>query len=296
MRLQHFCMGSAKTQDLLVSRTFAADTHVQKVWSTFLDLWRNEHRLATLHTASSTTSDLTPENTPTRGIRGNVGKIKGQKTSSGFELQVATSFVKGEQQKQGNYYLNQPLYSRYCCYIYYTTEDLLLVACCPLPHTPSTSSMTITSIPALLPGQGQSTTKVNASINDLTTSTQLIPRTDDTQTHQNRPELAFSTAARLQLSLHGTIEFLSQLVKTLERLLLTDSNNHSNLSRATMQPYIKVEPAISSTGHRKLTAEVVQLNTGIVYEILDECLDQGYPMMPSLTQLDLLVFGMARNY
>ncbi|KAG0374336.1 hypothetical protein BGX24_010526 [Mortierella sp. AD032] len=43
-----------------------------------------------------------------------------------------------------------------------------------------------------------------------------------------------------------------------------------------------------------LSAELVQLNTGIVYEILDECMSLGYPMMPSLAQLDLLIFGVPK--
>ncbi|KAG0347080.1 hypothetical protein BG004_000140 [Podila humilis] len=41
-----------------------------------------------------------------------------------------------------------------------------------------------------------------------------------------------------------------------------------------------------------LSADMLLLNLGIVYEILDECLEQGFPMMPSLAQLDLLVFGV----
>ncbi|KAF8951408.1 hypothetical protein BGZ46_003994 [Entomortierella lignicola] len=130
------------------------------------------------------------------------------------------------------------------------------------------------------------------------------------QQQYQRPELAFSTAAGLHVSLHGTIEFLAQLVKALERYLLNNSgssgssggnNDNSRAGPRRVSQTISSATAATSTNLPSsvsglvLSAELIQLNVGIVYEVLDECMELGYPVMPSLAQLDLLVFGVAKT-
>ncbi|KAG0246833.1 hypothetical protein BGX31_008076 [Mortierella sp. GBA43] len=103
------------------------------------------------------------------------------------------------------------------------------------------------------------------------------------------------------------VEFLGQLVKAMERYLLhTDSGRTSEAGprRTSLAPSSGAQKsstsqsagASSSTeSPTSLSADLVQLNSGIVYEILDECMELGYPMMPSLAQLDLLIFGVSRT-
>ncbi|KAF9924495.1 hypothetical protein BGZ67_009223 [Mortierella alpina] len=91
---------------------------------------------------------------------------------------------------------------------------------------------------------------------------------------------------------HGMIEFLNQLIKALERYLLSQGTPETGAKRlSSAQPSAY---SSSTTARKTLSADIVQLNSGIVYEVLDECLELGYPMMPSLAQLDLLVFGVPK--
>ncbi|KAF9092730.1 hypothetical protein BGX27_001732 [Mortierella sp. AM989] len=130
----------------------------------------------------------------------------------------------------------------------------------------------------------------------LTSSSSTAHQHHQQQQHQ-RPELAFSTAAGLHLSLHGIIEFLAQLVKALERYLLSNNgssynsipggNSSSNSGAgprrasqtsstgsklATSTSATAATSTSTSASGQVLSTELVQLNVGIVYEILDECM------------------------
>ncbi|KAI8353122.1 hypothetical protein B0O80DRAFT_75807 [Mortierella sp. GBAus27b] len=298
MRLHHFCIGAIGTQDLLISKTFvplgtpgeAAD--VRKVWATFLDLFQSEHRW------TPSRSQLAPDSNSDTSQRNSAAAA----TRTPSPSSVTTA------RQQGSF--GRPLYSTDCCFVYHTTNDLVLVACCPLPPTPSTSSSTKTRIPLSLPGQpapkpapssasktaaltssSGSDVNTNPSTQDSTSASQHTHRDSQGQVaqqqqqqQQQRPELAFSTAVGLHVSLHGMVEFLGQLVKAMERYLLhTDSGRTSEAGprRTSLAPSSGAQKsstsqsagASSSTeSPTSLSADLVQLNSGIVYEILDECM------------------------
>ncbi|KAK3818947.1 MAG: hypothetical protein J3Q66DRAFT_180217 [Benniella sp.] len=312
MRLRHFCIGSIGTQDLLISKTFLPlgtpdeDTDIRKVWATFLDLFQNEHRWTPLH------SQLHPDrhgDSPQgigSGPKRNSNTTSTRRRSDTPVLSESASSTTMTR-PQGSF--GRPLFSKDCCFIYHTTNDLVLVACCPLPPTPSTASSTKTRIPLSLPGQP---TPKTASAPSTASTTTLVssPDTSPQQQQQQRPELTFSTAVGLHVSLHGMVEYLVQLVKAMERYLLHASGNGASgteTRRTSLIPPAVVNSKSSASASRStgvsspsaspssLSADIVQLNTGIVYEILDECMELGYPMMPSLAQLDLLIFGVSRT-
>lgn len=112
------------------------------------------------------------------------------------------------------------------------------------------------------------------------------------------PELAFSTAAGLHTSYHGTIEFLGQLITALERYLVPSQQGALGTAGSGARPGLTATATTKSKAgsgsNTTLSAELVRLNTGIVYEILEECMGLGYPLMPNLAQLDLLVFGVPK--
>ncbi|KAG0274955.1 hypothetical protein BGZ95_009312 [Linnemannia exigua] len=84
--------------------------------------------------------------------------------------------------------------------------------------------------------------------------------------------------------------FLGQLITALERYLVP-KRQQGSLGTAATNTKSKTGSALTEI----LSAELIQSNNGIVYEILDECMSLGYPMMPSLAQLDLLVFGVPKS-
>ncbi|KAF8928442.1 hypothetical protein EDD21DRAFT_22589 [Dissophora ornata] len=284
MRLRHFCIGSIRSQDLLISKTFLPlesaldnDAVIQQVWAAFLDLFHAEHHFAPLRSQPSSNHDRhgRPQQSP--------------------PASPSISAARPLHPSQDRQSFGRPLYSRDCCFVYCASNDLVLVACCPLPPTPATTSAAVTRIPLSLPGHPISK-PAGAS---LPGHSDIHPATPLSLQHQ-RPELVFSTAAGLHVSLHGTIEFLGQLVRALERYLLSSSSSSGAGSRKTTSAspigiHPKSSTSVSVTSSSTLlSAEVVQQNVGIVYEILDECMELGYPMMPSLAHLDLLVFGVAK--
>ncbi|KAF9428869.1 hypothetical protein BGZ94_000701 [Podila epigama] len=124
--------------------------------------------------------------------------------------------------------------------------------------------------------------------------------------------LSFSNHTSLQVSLHHVIEFLVFLTKAMERYLLSSDNSGVTGQQGTSRRSSVTSPTLqtsatgaSASGTRRssttkqtvpgLSAALIQLNSAIVYEILDECLEQGFPMAPSLSQLDLLVFGNPKH-
>ncbi|KAI1317608.1 hypothetical protein EDD11_008178 [Mortierella claussenii] len=146
---------------------------------------------------------------------------------------------------------------------------------------------------------------------DLSSSTASIQSSSGTPVGSLRtsqalkPELAFSTATAFHVSLHGMVEFLEQLVKAFERYLLNKNSNAGPAAgggAGTRKSSMVSKPNGSATATAsissptpRLSAKLVQLNTGLVYEIVDECMEHGYALMPSLAQLDLLVFGTPRT-
>lgn len=91
------------------------------------------------------------------------------------------------------------------------------------------------------------------------------------------PELAFSTAVGLHTSYHGTVEFLGQLIVVLERYLVPSQLGAlRGASGAGGRPgavgVAHTNSKAGSASSTTLSAELVQLNTGIVYEILEECM------------------------
>ncbi|KAF9954724.1 hypothetical protein BGZ72_004332 [Mortierella alpina] len=101
---------------------------------------------------------------------------------------------------------------------------------------------------------------------------------------------------------HGMIEFLTQFIKALERYLLNSGTLGPGSKRLSFGSASAAQSSSSTSSSAKslatpkriLSADIVQHNSGIVYEVLDECMELGYPMMPSLAQLDLLVFGVPK--
>ncbi|KAG0368054.1 hypothetical protein BC939DRAFT_328829 [Gamsiella multidivaricata] len=338
MRLRHFCIGSVATQDLLVSKTFLPpsaldddnDSDIQKVWSSFLDLLQNKHRWVP---SSQSHPDHRRREYEKQGQRSEPRRLSVQKsaasgsgsiratgTSSPLDANVSSSPSLGLTDDPYRH-LARPLYARDgICFIYHTTNDLVFVACCPAPLSPTIASSTVLRIPSSLPGQRQghhqSSTSTSLSSSRLGSPTpELVSsklsasssRPPDAQhlvQQQQIPELAFSVAPAvgLHISLHGIIEFLGQLVKALERYLLEPSGSGSGSTRKGTSAAGAQSTFTSSSSQSKsavsrsaaLSAKSVQSNIGIVYEILDECMELGYPMMPSLAQLDLLVFGVAK--
>ncbi|KAK3830286.1 MAG: hypothetical protein J3R72DRAFT_496032 [Linnemannia gamsii] len=121
-----------------------------------------------------------------------------------------------------------------CCFIYQPFRDLVLVACCPFSPTPSTASADITRIPFSLPGRR----------------------------HPSSSSSSHGSA------LEVLVEFLEQLITALERYLIPNQQHGSLGMAAAATTKIKTRSASTEI----LSAELVQLNTGIVYEILDECM------------------------
>ncbi|KAF9166900.1 hypothetical protein BGX21_004547, partial [Mortierella sp. AD011] len=177
-------------------------------------------------------------------------------------------------------------------------------------HSDSTASLASSSLHSDSHGsaRAQQTTTTTTSSSPSPSPSPIASQ----QLQYQKPELAFSTAAGLHVSLHGMVDFLAQLVKALERYLLSTnsrrgSGSGSNSSGAgprrvsqTISTGANASMATtasslsSSASDLVLSAELLQLNIGIVYEILDECMELGFPIMPSLAQLDLLVFGVSK--
>ncbi|KAG9071592.1 hypothetical protein KI688_005805 [Linnemannia hyalina] len=92
--------------------------------------------------------------------------------------------------------------------------------------------------------------------------------------------------------------FLGQLITALERYLVPSWQGTLGVAGSGGRPRVTTaattKSKAGSASSTTLSAELVQLNTGIVYEILEECMGLGYPLMPSLAQLDLLVFGVPK--
>ncbi|OAQ29926.1 hypothetical protein K457DRAFT_18774 [Linnemannia elongata AG-77] len=338
MRLQHFCIGSIRTQDLLISKSFLPTgasqengggvTDIQAVWAKFLDLFQNELRWTTsaaqhprdqqgLRSPSTARSPPPPSSSPHsstegtkgRGTTGTGGNGGGGRSGSGMAgiradsphlghspssspsptPSSGTNAITGDLQP-----VAIPLFSTDCCFIYQTIHDLVLVACCPLPPTPSIASATVTRIPFSLPGRRQPTLSRGGSVPGSPGGSSLLD-SQEIQRQRPIPELAFSTAAGLHTSYHGTIEFLGQLITALERYLVPSQQGALGTAGSRGKPGLTAAATTKSKAgsgsNMTLSAELVRLNTGIVYEILEECMGLGYPLMPSLTQLDLLIFG-----
>ncbi|GJJ72516.1 hypothetical protein EMPS_04874 [Entomortierella parvispora] len=313
MRLRHFCIGSTRTQDLLISKTFLPlsapedQRDIQKVWATFLDLFQVEHKWTPLPSSSALQQPQQPSlRTQTRSAAYSKPSPPSHRSSQtaagmmttgqteGASLAASSSNITATSAKgtTASTVIHLPLFSADTCFIYRTVNDIVLVACCPLPPDPSKDSMSITRIPTSLPQAPPSSS------------------TSNLQQDPTRPDLAFSTAAGLHTSLHGMIEFLMQLIKALERFLKPASSQSSgsgahagasNTRRASgLSPTLTTPSAgqlsseVSIGAVSVLSSESIQRNSGIVYEVLDECMAMGFPMMPSLAQLDLLVFGVAK--
>lgn len=176
----------------------------------------------------------------------------------------------------------RPLFSQDSCFVYKAVNDIVLIACCPLPPTPSTASSTVTRIPNALPGQHVAPSIVHSSIADLTSSTSSLQSdaTGPRQKQAQRPDLTFSTATAMSTTWHGMTEFLTQLVKALERYLLSQGISESGSKRSSLvSPSSGQSPSSAysstksyATPKKTLSADIVQLNSGIVYEVLDECM------------------------
>ncbi|KAG0308934.1 hypothetical protein BGZ98_006118 [Dissophora globulifera] len=297
MRLQHFCIGSSVTQDLLVSKSFLPlgaankDSDIQTVWATFLDLFQNEQRWASLRSRPNPDWDLDRRLQPSIVSPVSAAALANPRRES---LTGATmtggsrSAPSPSPPAPGAHSVRRPLQWQEGCFVYHTINDLILVACCPLPPAPPVASSSVTRIPSSL--QEHSVSKSNS---DLGSSEVL----------QRRPELAFSTGLGLHVSPHGIIDFLSQLCKALERYL--SSSKDSNGGRPSSGPGQASNPSVTTAtttfpskhvgSGPTLSAETIRRNIGLVYEVLDECMELGYPMMPSLAQLDLLVFGTSKS-
>ncbi|KAF9977721.1 hypothetical protein BGZ73_005084 [Actinomortierella ambigua] len=87
----------------------------------------------------------------------------------------------------------------------------------------------------------------------------------------------------LPYSYHAIVECLDHLTRALEKYLdiKPAPQQHPSATGANSKP-------------QQLSAALIIANTSLVYEILDECFEQGYPTMPSLQVLDLLIFGTAK--
>ncbi|KAF9133127.1 hypothetical protein BGX30_012415 [Mortierella sp. GBA39] len=342
MRLRHFCIGSIRTQDLLISKSFlpigasqengGGVTDIQAVWAKFLDLFQNELRWTTStallshnqqgsRSPSAARSPPPPSSSPHsssggtkgRGTTGPSGNGGGGRSGSGMagiradspRLGHSLSSSPSSTHSPGTEAITGdlqpvaiPLFSTDCCFIYQTIHDLVLVACCPLPPTPSTASATVTRIPFSLPGRRQPSLSRGGSVPGSPGGTSLL-NSQEIQMQRPVPELAYSTAAGLHTSYHGTIEFLGQLITALERYLVPSQKGALGAAGSGGRPGLTTAAITKSkagfTSNTTLSAELVQLNTGIVYEILEECMGLGYPLMPSLAQLDLLVFGVLKT-
>lgn len=286
-------------------------TDIQAVWAKFLDLFQNELRWTTstsqqsrsqqgsrspnaarsppLHSSSPHSSSGGPK---ARGTAGPGVAGGGGRSGSGMASARADSphlghspspthssgsitAITGELQPVAT-----PLFSPDCCFIYQTIHDLILVACCPLPPTPSTASATVTRIPFSLPGQRRQPSLSHSSSVPSSPGGSSLLDSQEYSKQRSVPELAYSTAVGLHTSYHGTIEFLGQLIVALERYLVP--NQLGVLGReagaggrlgasGAANTMNKGGPASSAT----LSTELLQLNTGIVYEILEECMVRG---------------------
>ncbi|CAO3563742.1 unnamed protein product [Mortierella alpina] len=293
------------------------DNDIQEVWAIFLDLLQSETRWtpfrSQLHPDRDTDhldrqkspppqSPPSPQGPAAAGAR--TGSGSGSGSGSGAKVRTTHADAENGTKSKEPCSVSRPLFSQDSCFIYKAVNDIVLIACCPLPPTPSTASSTVTRIPSALPGQHGASSNIHASMADLTSSASSL-QSDATQSRQQQPrrqDLAFSTATALNTSWHGMIEFLTHLVKALERYLLsqgapeTGSKRFSSASPLATQSSSSAYTSAKSsmTARKTLSADIVQLNSGIVYEVLDECMELGYPMMPSLAQLDLLVFGVPK--
>ncbi|KAF9096988.1 hypothetical protein BGX23_010031 [Mortierella sp. AD031] len=341
MRLRHFCIGSIRTQDLLISKSCTSQDDgkmdIQTVWAKFLDLFQHELRWTTSTTANhqhqqsphSPNASRSPPPPALSSTPQSSGGPKARATTGGGGSRPGSGMagIRADSPHLGSTAalppstpslasgiiltgdlqpVAIPLFSTDCCFIYQTLNDLVLVACCPLPPTPSTASATVTRIPFSLPGRhhhhhSHASTHGGGSTPGSPGSSLL-----DSQLHQQQqrpvPELAFSSAAGLHSSFHGTIEFLGQLITALERYLVPSQQSSIGAAGAGVAgkpgQTATAKTTKSKTGSNVamgLSAEAVQLNTGIVYEVLEECMGLGYPMMPGLAQLDLLVFGVPKT-
>ncbi|KAI9235715.1 hypothetical protein MVEG_07662 [Podila verticillata NRRL 6337] len=314
MRLTHFCIGSMQTQDLLISKTFRTPSqssdsnNIQEVWATFLDLFQQEQHwtplrsqlhpdrntvlpggsTTSLSSSSRSTSDKqTPSlsSPPSAAGKASVRQVSPRQTKEGHQANPSQLLPAT---------VSTPLFSKDTSFIYRIVNDLVLVACCPPPPTPITLNSNITRIPQPIPGQPKSRASAPSSsaLSPQGDSTLLLQEKVDKQPNK----LAFTNSISLQVSLHHMVEFLVFLTKAMERYLLGENTAGGN--RASVSPPQRSSSQFAPGGPRKsgalpiLSADLVQLNSGIVYEILDECLEQGFPMMPNLAQLDLLVFGV----
>lgn len=168
--------------------------------------------------------------------------------------------------------VSTPLFSKDTSFIYRIVNDLVLVACCPPPPTPATLTSSITRIPQSIPGQQTSRTPTPSSSSSLQGATLLQEKE-----HKQPNRLAYTNSTTLQVSLHHMVEFLVFLTKAMERYLLGE--NSSGAHRASVSPTQRRSSSQFAPGglgksgaSSVLSADLVQLNSGIVYEILDECL------------------------
>ncbi|KAF9933903.1 hypothetical protein FBU30_004071 [Linnemannia zychae] len=328
MRLQHFCIGSIRTQDLLISKSFlplgnasdAGEADIQAVWANFLDLSLNELHWSTTtphshrHQQNSRSPNATrsppPHASSPHSATGSTTGT-GNRSASGMAViradsplssSIATGF--GDSRP-----VAKPLFAADSCFIYQTIHDIVLVACCPAPPTPSTASATVTRIPYSLPGRRHPPSSRGGSVPRSPGGSSLLDSQQELPKQIPVPELAFSTAGGLYTSYHSVIEFLDQLITALDRYLVPDQHGSPGTTgqrtMSTRTPTSNTHTVLAATAATKsksgsllnaiLSAELVQLNTGIVYEILEECMSMGYPMMPALAQLDLLIFGVPKT-
>lgn len=281
-------------------------TDIQAVWAKFLNLFQNELRWTTStaqhshnqrgsRSPSSARSPPPPSSSPhspsggtkARGTTGPGGNGGGGQSGSGMTgiradsphslssspsstHSSTTMTITGDLQP-----VAIPLFSTDCCFIYQTIHDLVLVACCPLPPTPSTASATVTRIPFSLPGRRQPSLSRGGSVPGSPGGSSLLD-SQEIQRQRPVPELAFSTATGLHTSYHGTIEFLGQLVTALERYLVPNHQGGLGAAGSGGRPGLTAagttKSRAGSGSNAALSAELVQVNTGVVYEILEECM------------------------
>lgn len=264
-----------------------SSTNIQEVWATFLDLFQKEQHWTPLRqqlhpdrntvSPGGSTSSLSSVSRSLASDRPSP-TLSPSSSAAGMASvrQDSPRQLKGAPQQNPSQLLpatvSTPLFSKNTSFIYKIVNDLVLVACCPPPPTPATLTSSITRIPQPIPGQQTSRTPTPSSSSSLQGVT-LLQGKEDKQPNK----LAYTNSASLQVSLHHTVEFLVFLTKAMERYLLGE--NSSGANRASVSPTQRrssgqfAPGGLGKSGASPiLSADRVQLNSGIVYEILDECL------------------------
>lgn len=262
--------------------------NIQEIWATFLDLFQQEQHWTPLrnqlHPDRDTVSPGGSTTSLSNSSRSDSDKQLPSLSSSSSIAGMASTRQVFPRQTKGGHQANPsqllpatvstPLFSKDTSFIYRIVNDLVLVACCPPPPTPATLTSNITRIPQPIPGQPKSRTSApSSSVSSLQGDLTLLSQEkEDKQPNK----LAFTNSTSLQVSLHHTVEFLVFLIKAMERYLLSEIKGGGN--RASVSPPQRPSSQFTPGGPRKsgalpiFSADLVRLNSGVVYEILDECL------------------------